>query len=197
MIANSLLSLCSLRRDYCFICRSVHKLQKLINLEQNSSGEMFTFCCWTMIAGFINTALIISTSAKALYANTQKRSEPAHGLSCSIKILWKIKCTVQKINTVILFQQTVNYCFDKHIDIEWGIESVVKNKVIFSLLMSSCINTHVRNLGICHSPKIMWTRNHFAAFDISAAPLLLCARLISKRVEAKSTYWPPHGTEML
>ena len=48
--------------------------------------------------------------------------------------------------------------------------------------MSSCINTHIRNLDIYHSLKIMWTSDNFAAmfFVISAAPLILCAWCISK-----------------
>lgn len=195
IVKNIFLSLCSLRIDFCFLCRSVHRPQKLISWEQNSNEEMFTFCSYTIRAGFINTELIISTSAKALYVNVQKRSEPAHGLSCSIKILWKIKCTVQKINTVILYHQTVNYCFHKIIIIPaywyWmGIRSIVKNKVIFNFFMSSSINTHVKNLGICHSVKIIWINDNFAAmfFVIPAIPLLLCASLIFK-----DPYWPPHG----
>jgi hypothetical protein len=46
--ANIFLSLCSLRRDFHFLCGSVQKPQKLISLEQNSSEEVFTFCSETI-----------------------------------------------------------------------------------------------------------------------------------------------------
>jgi hypothetical protein len=61
----------------------------------------------------MNTALIISTSAKALYINVQERSDPAHRLVMLHKNLMENKMLVQKINTVILFHQTVNDCFHK------------------------------------------------------------------------------------
>ena len=64
VLADTYLALWSQSRDFSFLGGSVHKPQKLINMEPDSSETMLPLGSQTVRAGLISTGFLISTPAK-------------------------------------------------------------------------------------------------------------------------------------